>query len=111
MTSPDTWNPCAPTRIRFLLAISELRQALNETGLQPDDQVELTYTLKADFKRTSFPFHEALVFSTNELRLSAAGDTKLPAAHPICYLPGACRISQDSIMDFFGRKPAPRRTS
>ena len=90
--------------------ISELRQALKETGLQPDDQVELTYTLKADFKRTSF-FHEALVFSNERVETKRGRDTKLPGRIRSAIYQVHVASPKTSIMDFFEETQVPRRTS
>lgn len=51
------------------LYISELRLALRETGLLPDEATEVTYVVKASFKQTDF-FHEALVFSNKREEVS-----------------------------------------
>lgn len=80
--------------------ISELRQALKETGLQPDDQVELTYTLKSDFMRTSF-FHEALVFSNERVEIKRGRDTKLPGRIRSAIYQVHVASPKTSIMDFF----------
>lgn len=52
--------------------INELRLALKENGLLPDETTEITYTLKQTFKESSF-FHEARVFSNKREEVSRQG--------------------------------------
>src|SRR5699024_10284307 len=56
--------------------ITELRLALRETGLLPDDVVEVTYELKSPFKQTDF-YHNAMVFSNRREEVSREEVTQL----------------------------------
>lgn len=58
--------------------ITELRLALRETGLLPDDVTEVTYELKPEFKQTDF-FHEAMVFSNRREEVSRQEVKGLPS--------------------------------
>lgn len=49
--------------------ITELRLALRETGLLPDEVTEITYELKSSFKQTDF-YHNAMVFSNSREEVS-----------------------------------------
>ncbi|WP_285119317.1 DEAD/DEAH box helicase family protein [Propionibacterium freudenreichii] len=49
--------------------INELRSALRETGLLPDEVTEVTYEIKDSFRKTDF-FHKALVFSNRREEVS-----------------------------------------
>ncbi|WP_216389244.1 DEAD/DEAH box helicase family protein [Arcanobacterium phocae] len=49
--------------------ITELRLALRETGLLPDEVTEVTYELKSSFKQTDF-FRNAIVFSNRREEVS-----------------------------------------
>lgn len=56
--------------------ITELRLALRETGLLPDEVTEVTYELKSSFKQTDF-YHNAMVFSNSREEVSRDGVTQL----------------------------------
>lgn len=56
--------------------ITELRLALRETGLLPDEVTEVTYELKSSFKQTDF-YHEAMVFSNRREEISREEVTQL----------------------------------
>lgn len=56
--------------------ITELRLALRETGLLPDEVTEVTYELKPSFKQTDF-YHNALVFSNRREEVSREEVTQL----------------------------------
>ncbi|MCT6837478.1 MAG: hypothetical protein M3036_07485, partial [Bifidobacteriales bacterium] len=56
--------------------ITELRLALRETGLLPDEVTEVSYELKSSFKQTDF-YHEALVFSNQREEVSREEVTQL----------------------------------
>lgn len=56
--------------------ITELRLALRETGLLPDEVTEVSYELKSSFKQTDF-YHEALVFSNQREEVSREEITQL----------------------------------
>lgn len=56
--------------------ITELRLALRETGLLPDEVTEVTYELKPEFKQTDF-YHEAMVFSNHREEVSREEVTQL----------------------------------
>lgn len=49
--------------------INELRAALKETGLLPDESFEVVYKLKSEFKQSDF-FHNALVFVNKRIENS-----------------------------------------
>lgn len=56
--------------------ITELRLALRETGLLPDEVTEVTYELKSSFKQTDF-YHNAIVFSNRREEVSREEVTQL----------------------------------
>ncbi len=56
--------------------ITELRLALRETGLLPDEVTEVTYELKSSFKQTDF-YHNAVVFSHRREEVSREEVTQL----------------------------------
>ncbi|WPF66699.1 MULTISPECIES: DEAD/DEAH box helicase family protein [unclassified Corynebacterium] len=56
--------------------ITELRLALRETGLLPDEVTEVTYELKSSFKQTDF-YHNAMVFSNSRKEVSREEVTQL----------------------------------
>ncbi|GAA1488967.1 DEAD/DEAH box helicase family protein [Brachybacterium sacelli] len=56
--------------------ITELRLALRETGLLPDEVTEVTYELKPSFKQTDF-YHKAMVFSNRREEISRHEVTQL----------------------------------
>lgn len=56
--------------------ITELRLALRETGLLPDEVTEVTYELKSSFKKTFF-YHNAMVFSNRREEVSREEVTQL----------------------------------
>lgn len=56
--------------------ITELRLALRETGLLPDEVTEVTYELKSSFKQTDF-YHNAMVFSNSREEVSREEVTQL----------------------------------
>lgn len=56
--------------------ITELRLALRETGLLPDEVTEVTYELKSSFKQTDF-YHKAMVFSNRREEVSRREVTQL----------------------------------
>lgn len=56
--------------------ITELRLALRETGLLPDEVTEVTYELKPSFKQTDF-YHNAMVFSNSREEVSREEVTQL----------------------------------
>lgn len=56
--------------------ITELRLALRETGLLPDEVTEVTYELKPSFKQTDF-YHNAMVFSNSREEVSRDEVTQL----------------------------------
>lgn len=49
--------------------ITELKLALRETGLLPDEVTEVTYELKSSFKQTDF-YHQTVVFSNSREEVS-----------------------------------------
>lgn len=56
--------------------ITELRLALRETGLLPDEATEVIYELKPSFKQTDF-YHNAIVFSNRREEVSRKEVTQL----------------------------------
>lgn len=56
--------------------ITELRLALRETGLLPEEVTEVTYELKTSFKQTDF-YHNAVVFSNSREKISRSEVTQL----------------------------------
>ncbi|WP_060564445.1 DEAD/DEAH box helicase family protein [Corynebacterium glutamicum] len=56
--------------------IAELRLALRETGLLPNDITEVTYEVKPDFRKSDF-FKNAVVFANSRVEVSRDEVTKL----------------------------------
>lgn len=80
--------------------ISELRQALKETGLQPEDLVECTYSVKPEFKQTDF-FHEALVFSNEREEVPLTRESRLSNRLRSGIYNVEVHAASTSILDFF----------
>src|SRR5699024_6967442 len=92
--------------------ITELRIALKATGLLPEEATELTYTLKPEFRRSTF-FNSAVVFSNRREEVSRAEVSELD--HRVRSAVYNVRIlgNTSSLLDLFGTSddaPQPQRS-